>query len=76
MINNTLPNKSGNPESLNKWSQQLEISSTNAHIVFEDLPIMRSTSCFICGFVIQVISEKALCSKGFTSNLTYIFTRK
>ena len=28
-----------------------------------------STSCFIYNFVIQVISEKKLCSEGFTSNL-------
>ena len=33
-------------------------------------------SCFIYNFVIQVISEKTLCSKGFTSNLREIFTWK
>ena len=38
VIKNTLPNKSGNPESLKKLSQQLESSSTNVHIVGEDLP--------------------------------------
>ena len=32
-----------------------------------------STSCFIYSFVIQVISEKTLCSKGSTSNLRDIF---
>ena len=36
----------------------------------------RSTSCFIYSFVIQVISEKALWSNGFTSNLRDIFTWK
>ena len=29
----------------------------------------RSTGCFIYSFVIQVIREKTLCRKGFTSNL-------
>ena len=33
-----------------------------------------STGCFICSFVIEVISEKALCNKGFTNNLRDIFT--
>ena len=31
----------------------------------------RSTGCFIYNFVIQVISKKGLCSKGFTSNLIW-----
>ena len=30
--------------------------------------------CFIYNFVIQVISEKTLCSKDFTGNLRDIFT--
>ena len=37
MIKNVLPNKSGNAESLEKQSQQLESSSTNVHMVGEDL---------------------------------------
>ena len=37
MIKNTLPNKSGNPKRLEKYSSQFEISSTNIHIVGEDL---------------------------------------
>ena len=36
----------------------------------------RSTGCFIYSFVIQVISEKTLCSKDFTSTFTDIFTWK
>ena len=37
MIRNTLPDKSGNPESLKKQSQQYESFSTNVYIVGEDL---------------------------------------
>ena len=37
IIKNTLPNKSRNPESLKKQLWQLESSSTNVHIVCEDL---------------------------------------
>ena len=37
MIKTTLPHKSGNPEGLKNLSQQLESSSTNAHIVDKDL---------------------------------------
>ena len=37
MTKNTLLNKSGNPECLNKQSPELESSSTNEHIVGEDL---------------------------------------
>ena len=37
LIKNTLSNKSGNPESLKKYLEQLESSSTNVHIVSEDL---------------------------------------
>ena len=37
VIKNTFQNKSGNPESLKKASKQLENSSTNVHIVGEDL---------------------------------------
>ena len=40
MIRNTLPNKSGNPESLEKFSQQLESSSTNVHTVGDDMPMV------------------------------------
>ena len=67
MIKNALPDKSRNPENLQKLLQQFEIYSTNA-------PIVRSTGFFIYNFVIQVISEKTLCRKGFTSNLRDIFT--
>ena len=37
MIKNTLPDKSGNPESLEKELQQFESFSTNVSIVGEDL---------------------------------------
>ena len=37
VIKNPLLNKSGNPESLKKYSEQLQSSSTNVHIVGEDL---------------------------------------
>ena len=37
MIKNTLPDKSGNPESLKKYSQQFESFSTNALKVDKDL---------------------------------------
>ena len=36
VIKNTLPDKSGNPESLKKSSQQLESSLTNVQIAGED----------------------------------------
>ena len=37
VIKNALLNKSGNPESLQKYSEQLQSSSTNKHKVGEDL---------------------------------------
>ena len=37
MIKNTFPDKSGNPESLEKLSQQFESFSANVSIVGEDL---------------------------------------
>ena len=37
MIKNTLPDKSGNPESLKIYLQQFESFSTNVPIVAEDL---------------------------------------
>ena len=37
MIKNTLSDKSGNPESLNKSSQQFESFSTNVPVVGEEL---------------------------------------
>ena len=37
LIKNTLPNKSGNPESFKKQSKHLENSSINVHIVDEGL---------------------------------------
>ena len=37
MIKNTLPDKLGNPESLENQSQQFESFSTNVSIVGEDL---------------------------------------
>ena len=38
MIKSTLSNKSENPESLKKYSQQFESSSTNVHKLGENLP--------------------------------------
>ena len=70
MIRNTLPDKSGNPESFKKESQQFESFSTNLPIVGEDF--LREFLSY--NFVIQVISEKTLSSKGFTSDLKDIFT--
>ena len=57
----------------------LKLSGTNGFQfiqsrVGEDLLRGRLTSCFTYGFVIQVISEKTLCSKGFSNNLREIFT--
>ena len=46
----------------------MESSSANVHIASEGLR-GRSTSCFVYGFVFQVISKKTLCSKYFTRNL-------
>ena len=74
MIKNTLPNKSGNLERLEKYSQQLESSSTNVHIVDEDLLRAFYNFFFVQGFMFQVISEKILCGKAFTRNLRDIFT--
>ena len=37
MIKNTFPNKSGNPEHLKKYSEQLESSTTNIHKIIKDL---------------------------------------
>ena len=37
MIENTFTNKSANPESLKKYLQHLKSSSTNRHIVSDDL---------------------------------------
>ena len=37
MVKNTLPNKSGNPESLRKWLHRLWSSPTNVCIVCEDM---------------------------------------
>ena len=72
MIKNTLPDKSGTPESLKKLSQQFESFSTNVPIVCEDL-LRAFYNFFIYSFVVQVISEKTLRSKDFTSNLRDIF---
>ena len=63
-----MPYKSENPESLKKWSQQFESFSTNASIAGEYLLRAIYRAFFIYNFVIQVISEKTLSSKGFTSN--------
>ena len=73
MIKNILPDKLGNLKSLEKKSQQFESFSTNMSIVGEDF-LKAFYGCFIYNFVIQVISEKAVCSKGFNSNLKDIFT--
>ena len=68
MIKNTLPDKSGNPESLKNNGNSSKafqlMCQWLARICWE-----RSTGCFIYSFVIQVIREKTLCRKGFTSNL-------
>ena len=55
MIKNTLPDKSGNPESLEKESQQFESFSNNVSIVGEDLLRVFYRLCYL-QFVIQVIS--------------------
>ena len=68
MIKNTLPDKSGNPESLKKQLQQFESFSANLPKVGEDL-LRAFYRLFYLRFVIQGISEKILCLKGFTSNL-------
>ena len=75
MIQDTLRNKSGNPERLNKWSQQLESSSANVHVVGEDL-LRVFTSCFVNDFVFIVITETTLCSKDFTRSFTEFFISK
>ena len=59
MIKNTLSDKSGNPESIEKQSQQFESFSTNVSIVGEDL-LRAFYRLFYYNFVIQVISEKTL----------------
>ena len=71
MIKNTLPDKSGNPERLKKISQQFKSISNNVPIVGEDL-----LRVFYRLFYLQFCdsSEKAMCSKGFTSNLRDVFT--
>ena len=68
MTEDTLPSKSGNPESLKKQSEQLESSLTNVHIVAENLLRAFEKLFFFYGFVFQVISKKTLCSKDFTMN--------
>ena len=68
MTEDTLPSKSGNPQSLKKQSEQLESSLTNVHIVAEDLLRAFEKLFFFYGFVFQVISKKTLCSKDFTRN--------
>ena len=53
----------------------IESFSTYVPIIGEDLlKAFYSTGCFIFNFVIQVISEKTLHSKGFTSNWRDTFT--
>ena len=71
MIKNTLPDKLGNPKSLEKEPQQSESFSTN---VGGDLLREFHRLYFIYKFVVQMISEKPLCSKGISSNLRDIFT--
>ena len=73
MIKNTLSDKPGDPGSLKKIIAKFECFSTNAPIVGKDF-LSRSTGCFIHSFVIQVISETTLRSKGFTRSLRDIFT--
>ena len=73
MIKNTLPNKLGNSEILEKLSQKLESSSTNVHILGEDL-LRAFYKLFYLLFCVHVINEKTLCRKDFTRNLREIFT--
>ena len=65
-IKHTLPDKLRN-------SWKIIFNSSKAlQQLYPQLPRIcwgHSTSCFIYNFVIQVISEKKLCSEGFTSNL-------
>ena len=73
MIKNTLP-----------INQEILNASTNNHRSWKSLQLMclwlarvcwgRSTSCFVYGFVFQVIGEKTLCGKDFTRKLRDIFT--
>ena len=66
VIKKTFLDKSGNPESLKKQSQQFESFSTKVSIVGEDLlRTFYRLFFFFCSFVIQVISEKTVYSKGF-----------
>ena len=67
MIRNTLPDKSANCENLKKLSQHFESFSANVSIFGEDL--LRVFYRFlIYSFVNQVVRNKALCNKAFTSN--------
>ena len=60
MIINTLPDKSGNPDSLKKYLPQFESFSTNVAIADEDWLRAFNTRCFIYSFAIKVISEKTV----------------
>ena len=70
MIKTTVPDKSGNPASLKKLSQHFDSFSTKGVLQFLLLFFL------IYSFVIQMISEKTVCSKGFTSYLIDIFILK
>ena len=74
MIKNTLPDKSGNPESLKTQSQQFESFSTNVPLVCE-ICRGRSTGCFIYSFAIQMISEKYCAAKFYWQFEIYFYLK-
>ena len=74
MIKNTLPDKSGNPESLKSQSQQFESFSTNVPLVGE-ICRGRSTDCFIYSFAIQMISEKYCAAKFYWQFEIYFYLK-
>ena len=68
MIKNTLPDKSGNLESLKILSKQLETSSNNVHIVGKNM-LRAFYKLFCLCFVYRQICERKMCSKEVTCNL-------
>ena len=73
MIKITLPDKSGNPESLKNYLQQFKSFSTNVPIVGEDL-LRAFYRLFYLQFCDSIDQWKTLYREGFTSNLRDIFT--
>ena len=61
-----------NPESLKKQSQQFQSFLTNVPIVGEDLLRAFLQIVLFTVFLLQAVSEKALCTKDFTSNLIFL----